>query len=181
MTKFTPKLSDKDYNLKLIAIVGGDTNVYTYVDDEGDQMLVRVFDDTTRLPYVKGKLSLKTNPKTGRMYTVLDVIDVGTKEEFKEIEIPAPWKRGTVETGEALRRTLKDAVEEGIAAVDRIDEAADIIEDKWQHMTHDESVRLTRKSRERITEGAELDALRICEPLLTRDIDELHKILEDIG
>ena len=180
MPKFTPTLSDREYNLKLVAIINNDTTVYTYLDDDNDQMLVRCFDDDTRLPYVKGKLSLKLNPKTGRKYTVLDVIDVGTKEDFKEIEIPAPWKRGTVETGEALRRTLTDAVDEAIEAVERIDEAADIVEDQWQHVTHDESVRLTRKSRERITEAAELDAFRICEPLLTSDINELYKIREAI-
>ena len=180
MPKFTPKISNKKYNLKLIAIIDGKTNVYTYIDDDGDQMLVRVFDDEYRMPYMKGKLSLKLNPKTDRKYTVLEVTEVGTKEDFNDIEIPESWKKGSVKTGDALRSTIKNAVDEAIQALEDIDDAADVVEDQWQHITHDESFRLTSKSRERIREKAEDKAWRACQPFFTMNLEELYNIMEAV-
>ena len=46
MPKYVPTLkAGKTYNLKLVAVISDKTNVYTYVDEDGDQMLVRNFDD----------------------------------------------------------------------------------------------------------------------------------------
>ena len=181
MTKFTPTLSDRKYNLKLVAIVGGTTNVYAYVDDDGDQMLVRSFDDDTRIPYVEASLALRLNPKTGRMYTVITTLHgPGTKQNFREVDIPESWKRGDVVSGASLGRVIEDCVNQAIFAIKYVDDAADDLEDIMQMKTHDDGYRLSRKSRERATEKAEEEASESYNKVLTDDIEKLYGILGDI-
>ena len=180
MTKFVPTISARKYNLKLVAIVNDRTNIYTYIDDDGDQMLVRSFGDTTRLPFVEGYLALNTNPKTGRQYTTVSVTGIGKKEDFKPVTIPDSWREGNVVEGDALNKLLAECISDGIFALEYIKDAVDDLEDRMQLKTRDDSFRLSKKSRERVIEQAEADADKACEPLLTTDLGQLRSILESI-
>lgn len=175
MPKYTPTISDKEYNLKLVAHVDNDTTVYTYIDDDGDQMLVRMFNDDILLPYVKGMLTLVLNPKTGRKYTVLKITGIGEKCDFEGIEFPQSWLKGEVYEGEDLSCFLKEKIQDAIDALDNIEyaEAAcyEFYDFKFEAKPSESAV-------ERWVEEAEDKASKLCEPFLTEDVEKLEHIME---
>lgn len=118
MTKFVPTLTaDKKYNMKLVAVIDNKHTAYAYIDDDGDQMLVRKFDDPMRLPYVSAILATKVNPKTGRSYTVIIETSAGEKFDIPEVSIPESWRTGKVLEGEDLRKAIKDIAEDALESI----------------------------------------------------------------
>lgn len=179
MPKYVPTIkADKTYNLKLVAVISDKTNVYAYVDEDGDQMLVRNFDDNTRLPFITGKLSLRLNQKTGRTYTVLDVTGVGMPMDYKEISIPESWYEGLVLEGEALKAKLKSCVDDAIEAVEYL---ANAEEDCDAAVNRKLGGRASKKTRESWYDRAADEASEKCEALLTDDLTVLEQIKKDLS
>lgn len=118
MTKFVPTLTaNKKYNMKLVAVIDNKHTAYAYIDDDGDCMLVRNFDDPMRLPYVSATLATKVNPKSGRTYTVVIDASAGEKFGLPEVSIPESWRTGKVLEGEALCKAIKDIAEDALESV----------------------------------------------------------------
>ena len=171
--KFVPTVTPgRKYNFKLVAI-SGDTNIYTYIDDDGDQMLVRNFNDTCRLPFVTGEIKLIVNHKTGRTYSTINVEGIGKKEDFRDIDLPESWRVNRTCTGTELREEIRRAANEAIEAYEYIGNADD---DLVAMMDRKGYGKPSRKAIDEWVDKARDEYEEKAGPFLNESIDETRKI-----
>lgn len=178
MTKFIPTLTaGKQYNMKLVAVLDNKHTAYAYIDDDGDHMLVRHFDDPMRLPYVSAILATKVNPKTGRTYTTIIETSAGEKFDLQEFSIPESWCTGNVLEGEDLRKAIKNIAENALEAIkyaesDWVSDCADYAESKGG--------RASRAFKESWINSAVNEMEEACKAFGTTDQNELEKIISQL-
>lgn len=179
MQKFVPTLTaDKKYSMKLVAVINESNTVYTYIDDDGDQMLVRRLDDPLRIPYVNAILATRVNPKTSRSYTVVIEAIAGEKFEIPEIAIPDCYRKGIVLEGEPLYSAIRELAEDALNAVE-------YVESEWEsdceaYVDRKLGGRPSRACKDSWHKRAVDEMDEACKPFGTNDKKVLTKIISQL-